>query len=202
MNLYMNLFKKLFNSKKEESDVDCLEPSIDNKNLSLDDIFVHNFIKKGGRFLYCATAEEVNQNLLHIFDENHWDGGVCIDKRLDPFLTVINKGTTTKIVDELPFLTGCEHLISDNGSVLFSSNQVQQHKICNLPKHFIVIAKTSQLVRTTSEGLMGIRQNYKKNFPTNISSIKDYMPNRVHEDFLTYGNSNSRSLYLLLLEDL
>ena len=48
----MNLFKKLFNSKKEESDVDCLEPSIDIENLSLDDIFVHNFIKKGGPFLY------------------------------------------------------------------------------------------------------------------------------------------------------
>ncbi len=49
---------------------------------------------------------------------------------------------------------------------------------------------------------MGIRKNYKKDFPTNISSIKDYMPNRVQEDFLQYGNSNARSLYLLLLEDL
>jgi hypothetical protein len=198
----MNLFKKLFNPKKDESGVDCLEPSIDTENLSLDDIFVHNFIKKGGRFLYCATPEEVNQNLLYIFNENHWDGAVCIDNKLKSFMTIVDKSTTTRIVKELPFLTSCEHLISDNGSVLFSSNQVQQHKIRNLPNHFIVIAKTSQLVRTTSEGLMGIRRNYKKNFPTNISSIKDYMPSRVHEDFLSYGNSNSRRLYLLLLEDL
>ena len=47
----MNLFKKLFNTKKETTEVDYLEPSNDISNLSLDDIFVHNFIKKGGKFL-------------------------------------------------------------------------------------------------------------------------------------------------------
>lgn len=198
----MNLFKKFFNSKKEESNVACLESSIDTENLSLDDIFVHNFIKKGGRFLYCSTTEEVNQNLLHIFNENDWDDAICLDKRLNPFLNIIGKNSTTKIIKDYPFFTSCEHLISDNGSVLFSSNQVHQHKICNLPTNFVVLSKTSQLVKTTSEGLMGIRKNYKKDFPTNISSIKDYIPNRVNEDFLSYGNSNSRSLYLLLLEDL
>ena len=198
----MNLFKKLFNPKKEESDVGYLEPSIDTENLSLDDIFVHNFIKKGGRFLYCSTKEEVHQNLLNIFNENDWDDAVCLDEKLNSFLTIIDKNSTTKIIADLPFFTCCEHLISDNGSVLFSSNQVHQHKISKLPNNFVVFAKTSQLVRTTSEGLMGIRKSYKKNFPTNISSIKDYIPNRVSDDFLSYGNSNSRSLYLLLLEDL
>jgi len=198
----MNLFKKLFNSRREESYVDCLVPSMDTENLSIDDIFVHNFIKKGGRFLYCSSDEELSMNLLNIFNENQWQNALCIDKKLQKFLNIIGKTATTKIVDNIPFLTGCEHLISDNGSVLFSSNQVQQRKICNLPSNFIVIAKTSQLVRTTSEGLMGIRKNYKKDFPTNISSIKDYMPSRANEDFLSYGNSNSRSLYLLLLEDL
>ncbi len=198
----MNLFKKFFNPKKDESDVGYLEPGVNTENLTLDDIFVHNFIKKGGRFLYCTQLEEINQNLQHIFNENDWDAALCFDKRLHDFLTIINKNISTKITKGHPFLTTCEHLISDNGSVLFSSNQVYQHKICNLPNHFIVIARTSQLVKTTSEGLMGIRKNYKKNFPTNISSVKDYMPNRVHDDFLSYGNSNARSLYLLLLEDL
>ncbi len=198
----MNLFKKLFNPKKEASDVGYLEPGINTENLTLDDIFVHNFIKKGGRFLYCTQLEEINQNLLHIFNENDWDDALCFDKQLHNFLAIIDKKVSTEVSNERPFLTTCEHLISDNGSVLFSSNQVHHHKICKLPNSFIVIARTSQLVKTTSEGLMGIRKNYKKNFPTNISSVKDYMPNRVQDDFLSYGNSNARSLYLLLLEDL
>lgn len=198
----MNLFKKLFHTKKEETDVEYLEPSIDTENLSIDDIFVHNFIKKGGRFLYCMNQEEINQNLLHIFEENHWEEAVCLDKSLNQFTNIIDKTITSRIIKDLPFFTTCEHLISDNGSILFSSKQVHQHKICNLPNQFVVLAKTSQLVRSTSEGLMGIRKNYKKDFPTNISSIKDYMPNRVKDDFLTYGNSNAKSTYLLLLEDL
>ena len=49
---------------------------------------------------------------------------------------------------------------------------------------------------------MGLRKTYGKNFPTNISSIKSYVPERVDEDFLNYGNNNAKSLYLLLLEDL
>jgi hypothetical protein len=49
---------------------------------------------------------------------------------------------------------------------------------------------------------MGIRKTYVKNYPTNISSIKSYVPERVEEDFLNYGNDNAKNLYLLLLEDL
>ncbi len=198
----MNLFKKLFYTKKEESNVGYLASSANTENLTLDDIFVHNFIKKGGRFLYCTQIEEINQNLVHIFNENDWNEALCFDERLYSFLTVIDKNICKDALSNQPFLTTCEHLISDNGSVMFSSNQVHHHKICNLPDNFVVIARTSQLVKTTSEGLMGIRKNYKKNFPTNISSIKNYMPNRVNDDFLSYGNSNARSLYLLLLEDL
>ena len=198
----MNLFKRLFNPKKEESAVQYLEPAINVENLSLDDIFVHNFIKKGGKFLYCTYAEEINQNLQNIFEENNWNSALCFDNRLTKFLNIIEKRVLTNIDKNQPFFTTCEHLISDNGSVMFSSNQVYQHKICNLPSHFVVVAKTSQLVKTTSEALMGIRKNYKRDFPTNISSIKDYMPNRVNDDFLSYGSSNARSLYLLLLEDL
>jgi L-lactate utilization protein LutC len=198
----MNLFKKLFNTKKETSELDYLEPSNDISNLSLDDIFVHNFIKKGGKFLYCSHQEEVNQNLLNIIDENNWEDILCFNDDLNKIITIIGKNGDSSIKSDHPFFTPCEHLISENGSVLFSSNQVCQHKIADLPNHFIVFAKTSQLVRTTSEGLMGIRKNYKKDFPTNISSIKSYMPNRVNDDFLSYGNTNAKSLYLLLLEDL
>lgn len=198
----MNLFKKLFNQKSEETLETGLKSHIDTTNLSLDDIFVHNFIKKGGKFLYCAHQEDINQNLLNIINENNWDDVVCFDNDLDKILTIIGKKGRARISNKEPFLTTCEHLISENGSVLFSSNQVSQHKIAELPNHFIVFAKTSQLVRNTSEGLMSIRKNYRKNFPTNISSIKSYMPSRVNDDFLSYGNTNAKDLYLLLLEDL
>jgi len=197
----MNLFKKLFQQKHVvEETVNTLLP--DYSNLTLDDAFVQNFIQKGGKFLYCTHQEDVNQNLLHIINENHWEKVVCINDDLKKTLTIIDVDSTSEINNDYPFFTDCEHLISQDGSVLFSSEQVREKKIVDLPENFIVIAKTSQLVRNKSESLMGLRKTYHKDFPTNISSIKSYIPERVDDDFLSFGNNNAKNLYLLLLEDL
>ncbi len=197
----MNLFKKLFQQKHVvEETVNTLLP--DYSNLTLDDAFVQNFIQKGGKFLYCTHQEDVNQNLLHIINENHWEKVVCINDDLKKVLTIIDADSTSEINNDYPFFTDCEHLISRDGSILFSSEQVREKKIVDLPENFIVIAKTSQLVRNKSESLMGLRKTYQKDFPTNISSIKSYIPERVDEDFLSFGNNNAKNLYLLLLEDL
>ncbi|MGB5363180.1 MAG: LUD domain-containing protein, partial [Aureibaculum sp.] len=171
-------------------------------NMSLDDAFVHNFISKGGKFLYCAHQEEVNQNLLNILNENHWENVVCLNDDLKKIITIVGVDHTNITNKDYPFFTFCEHLLAEDGSIMFSSIQVHERKIVDLPDHFIVFAKTSQLVKNKSEGLMGIRKNYQKNFPTNISSIKSYVPERVEEDFLNFGNNNAKNLYLLLLEDL
>ena len=117
-------------------------------------------------------------------------------------MTVIDSECTTLINKQYPFFTFCEHLLADEGSILFSSEQVHNHKIADLPDYFIVLARTSQMVRDKGESLMGIRQSYHKNFPSNISSIKSYVPEKVNDDFLSFGNNNAKNLYLLLLEDL
>jgi len=197
----MNLFKKLFQQKHVvDEPVDTILP--DFSNLSLDDSFVQNFIQRGGKFLYCTHQEDVNQNLLDIINENHWEKVVCINDNLKKVLRIIETESTSEINNDYPFFTNCEHLISQDGSILFSSEQLREKKIADLPEHFIVIAKTSQLVRNKSESLMGLKKTYQKGFPTNISSIKSYIPERVDEDFLNFGNNNAKSLYLLLLEDL
>jgi hypothetical protein len=197
----MNLLKKLFQQKLVvDEPIDTILP--DFSNLPLDDSFVQNFIQRGGKFLYCTHQEDVNQNLLDIINENHWEKVVCINDDLKKVLTIIEIESTSEINNNHPFFTNCEHLISQDGSILFSSEQLREKKIVDLPEHFIVIAKTSQLVRNKSESLMGLKKTYQKDFPTNISSIKSYIPERVDEDFLNFGNNNAKSLYLLLLEDL
>ena len=197
----MNFLKKLFQQKEAVDDASSALQEIIS-DIPLDDNFVQNFIQKGGKFLYCAHQEEVNQNLLNIINENQWEKVVCVNDDLKKILTIIDTENTSDINNDYPFLTFCEHLVSDEGSIMFSSEQVHEKKIVDLPEHFIVFAKTSQLVRNKSEALMGLRKTYGKNFPTNISSIKSYVPERVDEDFLNYGNNNAKSLYLLLLEDL
>ena len=93
-------------------------------------------------------------------------------------------------------------MISDNGDILFSSNQLSTHKLATLTNDFIVFAKTSQFVKDTGEGLTGIRTSCKEGtLPTNISAVKKYGLTIDDDNFLNYGNNNSKNLYLLLLED-
>ena len=196
----MSIFKKIFNIKSESSvDKEVKKQPV---NLSLDDSFVHYFIEKGGKFIYCTKKNEVKEILTKIINENSWKELVCINKELEKLIT-INDVTISKDLNySAPFLTSCEHLIADNGDILFSSNQLKSKKIAALSDHFIVYATTSQLVKNTGQGLTGIKTNCKNNIPTNISAVKNYSIKKNDDNFLNYGNSNSKNLYLLLFEDL
>jgi len=196
----MNFFKKIFKFSSETSkDEKVKEQQV---ILSLDDAFVHHFIKKGGKFLYCTKKKEVINHLQKIVEENNWEELVCVDKELSTYIKNIEVIVKSDLNHSAPFLTSCEHLISDNGDILFSSNQLKSNKISSLSDHFIVYATTSQLVKNTGQGLTGIKTNFKKNIPTNISSVKNYTINNSEENFLNYGSSNSKNLYLLLFENL
>jgi len=117
-------------------------------------------------------------------------------------LKSIDVKQVTKYKNKSPFFVTCEHLIAENGSILFSSNQLKDHKISELSDHFIVYGTTSQIVKTKGESLTGIKSRYKGNIPSNISAIKNYNPDSNDTDFMNYGNTNTKNLYLLLFEDL
>ncbi|MEE9348709.1 MAG: LUD domain-containing protein [Flavobacteriaceae bacterium] len=196
----MSFFKKIFSSsskKKEETDSNEEE-----LNLPIDQSFVHHFTQKKGKFLYCNHIEEVQQYLSEILQENVWEDVLCNDKDLKKMLLTSGANSTSKQQYNQPFFTTCEHLIAKDGSILFSSNQLSEKKLQELPIHFIVFAKTSQIVINSDQALMSIKNKNKKNIPSNISATKCYDPNKKEEDFMDYGNNNSKSLYLLLLEDL
>ena len=80
----MSFFKKLFNSPKQnktESQAD-----LDLNDLCLDQIFVQKFIEKNGKFLYCASIEDVKSNLEKILAENEWSNLICNDIDLTKFV--------------------------------------------------------------------------------------------------------------------
>ena len=192
----MNFLKKLLYRQSFED-----EQTINKEvSLSLDDLFVHNFLSKGGKFLYCSNTEEVISNLKSILVENNWEQLRLLDPSL---LEYLDKETKTSETDQaLPVFSSCEHLIADKGDILFSSNQLKSKKITEFSENFIIYASTSQIVNDTGQGLTGIKTNSKKNLPTNISAIKNYTLKKSDDNFLNYGNSNSKNLYLLLFEDL
>mgnify|MGYP001052755812 CR=1 FL=1 len=76
----MSFLKKIFKFSKESSDERSAKQQ--EVNLSLDDSFVHYFLEKGGKFLYCTKKEEIEYHLKNIIKENDWKELVCLDEEL------------------------------------------------------------------------------------------------------------------------
>ena len=199
----MSLFRKIFGSNNPDSDgekdKEFSKFSPDN-DAPLEEQFIYNFKKNGGKFLYCENETEVKDHFENILEENDWFEGeaLCHEPELFNMLEE-NKIAHHKPKNPSFLLANCENLIADEGSILFSSKQIKQHKPNELPGNIIVLATTSQIIGTKSDGLSVIKKKYIKDYPTNITTIK-YFEKVEEEDFTQYG-STAKNLYLLLLED-
>jgi hypothetical protein len=200
----MSLFRKIFGSSNPTSEEDKeseFSKSHAENAISIDEQFIFNFKKNGGKFLYCENADEVKEQFENILEENDWFESevLCYDPTLFSMLED-NKLMYDKPANPKFLLASCENLIADEGSILFSSKQIKQHKPNELPANIIVLAKTSQILGAKSDGLSAIKKKYERDYPTNITTIK-YFEKAKEEDFTQYGSS-AKNLYLLLLEDL
>lgn len=200
----MNFLKRFFGSKLTASQPDTPEPKgAEQEELAIDLLFLQEFKKNKGKFLYCTSHEEINQHLDAILEENSWraEEVLCFSDALkkahEDQLILTRDATASRI-----FFTECEHLIADQGSVLVCSNQLKSIKQEELPEHLIIMARTSQIVRSISSALKSIKQRYQGSpLPTKITSFKNnQITEENQDDFMHYG-SKTKNLYLLLLED-
>lgn len=201
----MNFFKKIFGSSDAASDEEHeseygggVSPD---SHLSIDERFIFNFKKNGGKFLYCENKQEVAEQFENILEENDWfeNEVLCYEAGL---FELLEENKLHYIAPTKPkfLLASCENLIADEGSILFSSKQIRQNKPNELPANIVIIATTSQILSMKSDGLSAIKRKYERDYPTNITTIK-YFEKAKEEDFTQYG-SVAKNLYLLLLEDL
>lgn len=199
----MSLFKKIFGAANDVSNEENSEtnPFLPEQQVPADELFTYNFKKNGGKFLYCDNLSEVHDQFLNILEENDWFEceAMCFEPRLYSLLDE-NKLIHDKVTNPVFLLASCENLIADEGSILFSSNQIKQNKPNELPANIVIFATTSQILGSKSDGLREIKKKYDKDYPTNITTIK-YFEKAKEEDFLQYGSA-AKNLYLLLLEDL
>ena len=200
----MSLFRKFFGSNlppsEEEKDTEYgkYSPEV---NTPIDVQFVFNFKKNGGKFIYCENTTEIKDQIENILEENDWFEGeaLCYEPNLFNLLEE-NKINYINPTKPIFLLANCENLIASEGSILFSSKQIKQNKPNELPANIIIVARTSQIIETKSDGLSVIKKKYQRDYPTNITTIK-YFEKVEEEDFTQYG-STAKNLYLLLLEDL
>jgi L-lactate utilization protein LutC len=191
-------FWNFFRDKKKQ-DSDEIESAI-SKDDTNDLIFAKNFTSFGGRFIFIDEKNSTNEIFQKIIEENQWsDENVC---SLD---SNISKNLNVRLIRKIDndnvkaLVTECEFLLSNTGRILICNKQIKSNRIEDLPPVVIILAKSNQFVSDVSEGMTGLKNKYKTNFPSNITTIN--VKNKLNEDnFLTYGNS-AKDIYLILSDD-
>ena len=199
----MKFFNKLFkgnprtNKSKEDQEHEQSKfmPKV---KVAIEERFIINFIDNGGKFLYSENYNELNENLSLILKENNWvkEDLLITNNKIKSNYKLPN---SIKVNQENSkcFVTDCENLIADDGSILISSNQIEEKNLSDFPSNLIILSETTKFKNSIGEGLAEIKSKSKK-IPSNITTIKNFQISQ-EKDFLSYGTS-AKNLYLILLE--
>jgi len=199
LNFFNNLFKGNSSRNKSKEDQEREQSKFMPKvKVAIEERFIINFIDNGGKFLYSENYNELNENLSSILKENNWvkEDLLITNNKIKSNYKLPN---SIKVNQENSkcFVTDCENLIADDGSILISSNQIEEKNLSDFPSNLIILSETTKFKNSIGEGLAEIKSKSKK-IPSNITTIKNFQISQ-EKDFLSYGTS-AKNLYLILLE--
>ena len=199
MKFFNSLFKGNSSRKKSKEDQEREQSKFMPKvKIVIEERFIIKFIDNGGKFLYSENYNELNENLSLILKENSWvkEDLLITNNKIKSEYKLPN---SIKVNQENSkcFVTDCENLIADDGSILISSNQIEEKNLSDFPSNFIILSDTTKFKNSIGEGLAEIKSKSKK-IPSNITTIKNFQISQ-EKDFLSYGTS-AKNLYLILLE--
>ena len=94
------------------------------ENTPVDELFTINFMKNGGKFIYCDSMSEIAENFNAILKENDWDAKnvLCYNDSLKKRFKNFKISYSTKTPSF--FLTNCESLIADKGSIFIGASSL------------------------------------------------------------------------------
>lgn len=195
---FWNIFSRKKKKTEESKEKSPFLPQIKDP---IEILFAKNFTKKGGKFIFCETASELNNNFNNILDENKWTEKniFCNNENLILKFGLSFNSFNLELNKSNVFFTTCEYLIANKGNILVSNNQLKNFKLNELPINLIVFSSINQIESDVSAGMTKLKNKYKNKVPSNITTLK---PKKLIEenDFLSYGNS-AKNIYLLLQDE-
>ena len=197
MGIWDKFFGQFTGKKTKQS------PYLPIKEDSLDISFAKNFTLKGGFFLFCESSDSVFNNYKEICIENKWNPSaiLCLEKKLSLSLNIkLFDQNSENLKSFKAAVIFCEYIISDSGKILLSEHQIHHFKIPDLPETIIVFAKSNQLVKDVSQGMTLLKNKYKNQIPTNISTL-NVKSNFIKEKFPSAPETSAKNIYLLLEDD-
>ncbi len=144
-----------------------------NKGIATEEIFAEEFIKLGGKFIFCENEQELLDNINILYENSGWKQLLCADERLlkifhNHKIDIVTAADPAKEAADA-CITGCEMLVARTGSILLSSRQnLGRTAPVYFPIH-IVFAYTNQVVYDIEDGFAALKKKYGSDLPSMIN---------------------------------
>jgi len=157
----------------QEVEYERIEEVYSVSELSPEELFASEFIRLGGKFVFCENEQEFIDGIHNLFDARGWKEILCAENDLLqhfqnnklPFISPANSQNSTADA----CITGCEALIARTGSVLISSKlNLGRTAPVFYPVH-IIVAYSNQIVRDIKEGFDFLNKKYGVELPSMIN---------------------------------
>jgi L-lactate dehydrogenase complex protein LldG len=166
--------------------------------------FAENFIQLQGKFVYCSSFSNMQEQLLQLLALKNYTKIVCKELHLQQqFIANGFNGinNNNKVDDCDVAITSCEQLIARTGSIILSSaNESGRTTSVYAPIH-VCIAYSHQLVYDISNGLQNIKEKYKQQLPSVISLATGPSRTADIEKTLVVGVHGPKEVYCFLIDE-
>ncbi|MFA9215308.1 MAG: lactate utilization protein C [Candidatus Methylacidiphilales bacterium] len=195
-----------FKSKNQFTNIDLdsniyVQPSSD---LSLLEVFAQQFTALSGEFVYCSNQFDFLDKLITLLEQRKWKHFFCWEHQLQDTLkdTGINFSHKKEQLEKVQAaITTCEALIARTGTILVSSTANSRTLTIWPPVH-IVVAKRSQLVMETKDGMQLVKNRYGKNIPSLLSYITGPSRSNNIENTLVVGAHGPMEVFVFIVDDI
>lgn len=165
--------------------------------------FAHEFIKLGGKFVFCDTINDLLNGVQELHDANGWLQLLCSEPAL---IQIFHNNKLDFVQQASPkaekaeaCITGCELLVARTGSIMLSSAQpLGRVSSIFFPVH-IVVAKASQVVNDIPDALAAMQKRYGANLPSMINLNTGPSRTADIEKTLVVGVHGPREVYCFML---
>lgn len=156
-----------------EADKEHVNQAFAGNESSLEETFAEQFIKLGGKFVFCANEQELLEQLSYLYETREWKQMLCAEPRTLQLLhnnkINIAEPADPDIESAEACITGCECLVARTGSFIISSKQhFGRTSPVFYPVH-IIIAYADQVVADIAQGLELMSKKYGKDLPSMIN---------------------------------
>jgi len=169
----------------------------------LEVVFANEFTAVSGQFVFCENEVQAIENLLNLADQHKWHKIYCWEPALQDVLTRYDYPyfETDKDFEQAEVgITLCEALVARNGSIILSNSGMAGRRLSIYPPVHIVFAYSSQLLLDLKDGFKLIKDKYKNQLPSMITTVTGPSRTADIEKTLVLGAHGPKELFVFLLD--